>query len=82
MKLLGDWNWYLPKWLEWLPSSTEAPSRIRSRLGAACARADRVVGDRPSGQTPRRRGQPGWMFWLRQKKLDSSYTRLSRASRS
>jgi uncharacterized membrane protein YdfJ with MMPL/SSD domain len=21
MKLLGDWNWYLPKWLEWLPQS-------------------------------------------------------------
>jgi uncharacterized membrane protein YdfJ with MMPL/SSD domain len=20
MKLLGDWNWYLPTWLEWLPS--------------------------------------------------------------
>jgi len=19
MKLLGDWNWYLPQWLEWLP---------------------------------------------------------------
>ena len=19
MKLLGDWNWYLPPWLEWLP---------------------------------------------------------------
>jgi uncharacterized membrane protein YdfJ with MMPL/SSD domain len=19
MKLLGDWNWYVPKWLEWLP---------------------------------------------------------------
>jgi putative drug exporter of the RND superfamily len=19
MKLLGDWNWYLPKWLEWMP---------------------------------------------------------------
>jgi RND superfamily putative drug exporter len=19
MKLLGDWNWYLPNWLEWLP---------------------------------------------------------------
>jgi hypothetical protein len=19
MKLLGDYNWYLPKWLEWLP---------------------------------------------------------------
>ena len=22
MKLLGDWNWYLPKWLEWLPRVT------------------------------------------------------------
>jgi RND superfamily putative drug exporter len=22
MKLLGDWNWYLPKWLDWLPSMT------------------------------------------------------------
>ena len=20
MKLLGEWNWYLPTWLEWLPS--------------------------------------------------------------
>jgi hypothetical protein len=19
MKMLDDWNWYLPKWLEWLP---------------------------------------------------------------
>ena len=19
MKLSGDWNWYLPTWLEWLP---------------------------------------------------------------
>jgi uncharacterized membrane protein YdfJ with MMPL/SSD domain len=27
MKLLGDWNWYLPKWLEWLPRvSGEAPA--------------------------------------------------------
>ena len=22
MKLLGDWNWYLPRWLNWLPSVT------------------------------------------------------------
>jgi RND superfamily putative drug exporter len=20
MKLLGDWNWYLPRWLEWMPA--------------------------------------------------------------
>jgi putative drug exporter of the RND superfamily len=19
MKLLGEWNWYLPRWLGWLP---------------------------------------------------------------
>jgi len=19
MKLLGEWNWYLPSWLEWMP---------------------------------------------------------------
>jgi uncharacterized membrane protein YdfJ with MMPL/SSD domain len=19
MKMLGDWNWYLPSWLEWIP---------------------------------------------------------------
>jgi RND superfamily putative drug exporter len=29
MKLLGDWNWYLPRSLEWLPSleaeQSEAP---------------------------------------------------------
>jgi uncharacterized membrane protein YdfJ with MMPL/SSD domain len=26
MSLLGDWNWYLPRWLEWLPRlSAEAP---------------------------------------------------------
>ena len=30
MKLLGEWNWYLPRWLEWLPEleherSVEAP---------------------------------------------------------
>ncbi|MDP9344800.1 MAG: MMPL family transporter, partial [Actinomycetota bacterium] len=29
MKLLGDWNWYLPKWLEWLPriSHSDAPDQ-------------------------------------------------------
>ena len=24
MKLLGDWNWYLPRWLEWLPTLEHA----------------------------------------------------------
>jgi RND superfamily putative drug exporter len=26
MKLLGDWNWYLPRWLEWLPDFTHERS--------------------------------------------------------
>src|ERR1043165_4853870 len=25
MKLLGDWNWYLPRWLEWRPRLTVEP---------------------------------------------------------
>jgi uncharacterized membrane protein YdfJ with MMPL/SSD domain len=29
MKLLGDWNWYLPGWLQWLPRiEAEGPSTI------------------------------------------------------
>ena len=26
MKLLGDWNWYLPRWLEWLPQLSHGDS--------------------------------------------------------
>jgi RND superfamily putative drug exporter len=26
MTLLGDWNWYLPHWLEWLPRTGMEPS--------------------------------------------------------
>jgi RND superfamily putative drug exporter len=33
MKLLGDWNWYLPSWLEWLPrldlGEAEAPAETK-----------------------------------------------------
>ena len=38
MKLLGDWNWYLPSWLEWLPRlepPTEAAERERIEAPAA-----------------------------------------------
>jgi uncharacterized membrane protein YdfJ with MMPL/SSD domain len=24
MRLLGEWNWYLPPWLEWLPGTKSA----------------------------------------------------------
>jgi len=28
MKLLGDWNWYLPNWLGWLPKLEHAPEPV------------------------------------------------------
>jgi putative drug exporter of the RND superfamily len=35
MKLLGDWNWYLPRWLEWLPRfQVEGASPARSEHAA------------------------------------------------
>jgi hypothetical protein len=36
MRLLGDWNWYLPRWLEWLPKLEHEPeSQPVSELGEA-----------------------------------------------
>jgi uncharacterized membrane protein YdfJ with MMPL/SSD domain len=35
MKLLGEWNWYMPRWLEWVPSLTpeaRTPAPVRRRL--------------------------------------------------
>jgi RND superfamily putative drug exporter len=34
MKLLGDWNWYLPSWLEWLPrigAERDAPPPVEPK---------------------------------------------------
>jgi RND superfamily putative drug exporter len=39
MKLLGDWNWYLPRWLEWLPHVTHEPEL--EPFEAAAAETDR-----------------------------------------
>jgi RND superfamily putative drug exporter len=33
MKLLGDWNWYLPRWLDWLPRLNVEPE-LRERVDA------------------------------------------------
>jgi uncharacterized membrane protein YdfJ with MMPL/SSD domain len=40
MKLLGDWNWYLPSWLEWLPRVAVAtePEPIRQAPPVPAAR--------------------------------------------
>jgi RND superfamily putative drug exporter len=44
MKLLGNWNWYLPRWLEWLP-----------QIGGEAAEATRTR--RPAGRPS---GEPAW----------------------
>jgi uncharacterized membrane protein YdfJ with MMPL/SSD domain len=36
MKLLGGWNWYLPRWLEWLPKS-EAEQSVEPASQQAAA---------------------------------------------
>jgi RND superfamily putative drug exporter len=35
MKLLGRWNWYLPRWLEWLPrfNAESAPGVPAAQVG-------------------------------------------------
>ena len=47
MKLLGDWNWYLPRWLEWLPSITTPR--------AAEPASNTTPGERPHAILPRTR---------------------------
>jgi RND superfamily putative drug exporter len=44
MKLLGDWNWYLPRWLEWLP-----------QIGG-----EENVSPRPRERAERHSGTPAW----------------------
>ena len=48
MKLLGDWNWYLPRWLEWLPSLghedfLQPPSDAERSEAAEAEREDREL---------------------------------------
>jgi RND superfamily putative drug exporter len=47
MKLLGDWNWYLPRWLDWLPHVTSQPTAAP----APSTTAD--VAPRPASQPTR-----------------------------
>ena len=35
MKLLGDWNWYLPRWLHWLPKLEHHAGRTAQPAPAA-----------------------------------------------
>ena len=57
MKLLGEWNWYLPRWLEWLPrfEAEAAPGSAASAGPAASASGSPLRHTRRSDY-PRRRG--------------------------
>ena len=46
MELLGDWNWYLPRWLEWLPN-VSVEGRVDEHVPAGTAGAQDAHG--PSG---------------------------------
>ena len=35
MKMLGRYNWYLPKWLEWIPNVSLGEQPIRDRINRA-----------------------------------------------
>jgi hypothetical protein len=53
MRVLGDWNWYLPKWLEWLP-------RVGEQRGAASPpEPQRPIAGKPgAAEEPQRAQQP------------------------
>ena len=49
MKVLGDWNWYLPKWLEWLPHvGTEGDPGLPPEAEPADSRKEREVAGAPA----------------------------------
>jgi RND superfamily putative drug exporter len=52
MKLLGDWNWYLPRWLEWLPRVNMEPPGAPAPTPAGAATAS------PTASHASRRGLP------------------------
>jgi RND superfamily putative drug exporter len=60
MALLGERNWYLPRWLAWLPRLGLEGSAARSQdIAPAPEMADHVgFTAEPSGVTSRTRGQP------------------------
>jgi uncharacterized membrane protein YdfJ with MMPL/SSD domain len=65
MKLLGDWNWYLPRWLNWLPrlnvepelpepAGSRTPHGLISRSGEEFGGAVASVSLNPTGTGERR----------------------------
>jgi RND superfamily putative drug exporter len=55
MKLLGDWNWYLPSWLGWLPKmephALPAPKPIAAAAQRRPAEGQRRAGRRDAARS-------------------------------
>jgi RND superfamily putative drug exporter len=60
MALLGERNWYLPRWLAWLPRLGPEDSAAGSQAIAPAPEmaAQASFAAEPSGATSRTRGQP------------------------
>ena len=54
MKLLGDWNWYLPQRLSWLPKVSHEPEPEPSRAHPAEPAATQQAPPPPRARPPRR----------------------------
>jgi RND superfamily putative drug exporter len=53
MRLLGDWNWYLPRWLEWLPHVSAEPLAVRVPAPTTATRHPRIA--QPTASAHRKR---------------------------
>ena len=86
MKLLGDWNWYLPKWLEWLPrlehgegagsTGRAGEQRLAAPVSSVAHSFDRLAQGRrdPRRGGPAHRGRPGPARARRRRLCTSSTT--------
>ncbi|HET6866285.1 MAG TPA: MMPL family transporter, partial [Solirubrobacteraceae bacterium] len=64
MKLLGNWNWYLPRWLTWLPHIAAEPG-MAPPPGAASAPSERPAASmRPAARPDPRAGAARRRFSL------------------
>jgi RND superfamily putative drug exporter len=54
MKPLGDWNWYLPRWLEWLPRIATEPAAADAHTAAATPTSPRPAARTRGSLRPRR----------------------------
>ncbi len=57
MELLGDWNWYLPRWLGWLPD-VSVEGRVVEHVPAGTVPDAAPQGDEPAAGTQGREARP------------------------